>query len=40
MISDFLKNKGWMVQHIMAAGKAAEHPFTAPAKIINGELTY
>ena len=40
MISDFLKNKGWMVQHIMAPGKATEHPFTAPAKIINGELTY
>jgi uncharacterized protein (DUF488 family) len=40
MISDLLKVNGWIVQHIMDVGKAKEHPFTAPAKIINGELSY
>jgi uncharacterized protein (DUF488 family) len=32
LISDYLKNKGWKVMHIMAAGKLQEHPYTAPAK--------
>jgi uncharacterized protein (DUF488 family) len=40
MISDLLKVKGWIVYHIMDVGKANEHPFTAPAKIINGQLSY
>ena len=40
MISDFLKVKGWNVQHIMELGKAKEHPFTAPAKVVGGELVY
>lgn len=40
MISDMLKADAWQVLHIMSAGKATEHPFTAPAKVINGELTY
>ena len=40
MISDFLKVKGWQVQHIMEVGKTKEHPFTAPAKVVDGQLTY
>ncbi|MGI8635988.1 MAG: DUF488 domain-containing protein [Segetibacter sp.] len=40
MISDSLKVKGWTVLHIMALAKAEEHPYTAPAKIVHGTLTY
>lgn len=40
MISDYLKAEGWDVQHIMALGKSEEHPYTGPAKIKNGQLTY
>ena len=40
LISDYLKARGWKVWHIISAGKATEHPYTKPAKIINGALTY
>ncbi len=40
MVSDYLKVHGWKVMHIMAMGKEDEHPYTAPARIVNGELTY
>jgi uncharacterized protein (DUF488 family) len=40
MISDYLKAEGWKVMHIMAIGKETEHPYTAPAKIVDGCLTY
>ncbi len=40
MVSDYLKVHQWTVMHIMAVGKEEEHPYTAPAKIINGELSY
>ncbi|RYZ56769.1 MAG: DUF488 domain-containing protein [Chitinophagaceae bacterium] len=40
LISDLLKLTGWNVQHIMAIAKAKEHPFTAPAKVSNGHLSY
>jgi uncharacterized protein (DUF488 family) len=40
LISDQLKSEGWTVMHIMEAGKEKEHPYTAPAKIINGKLSY
>ena len=40
MVSDYLKVHGWKVMHIMGAGKDEEHPYTAPAKIVNGELSY
>lgn len=40
MISDYLKVKGWKVLHIMAVGKVQEHPYTQPAKIVNGNLSY
>lgn len=40
MISDYLKVRGWEVLHIMGENKVTEHPFTAPAKVENGELVY
>ena len=40
MMSDYLKAHGWQVMHIMNVAKAEEHPYTSPAKIINGELSY
>jgi uncharacterized protein (DUF488 family) len=40
MVSDYLKAGGWKVMHIMGISKAEEHPYTAPAKIENGRLTY
>jgi uncharacterized protein (DUF488 family) len=40
MVSDYLKVNGWKVMHIMGIDKATEHPYTAPARIVNGELNY
>ncbi len=40
MVSDYLKVRGWEVMHIMGIGKDEEHPYTAPARIINGALSY
>lgn len=40
MVSDYLKAHGWDVQHIMGVNKASEHPYTQPARIVAGELTY
>lgn len=40
MISDYLKVRGWNVLHIMGIGKIQEHPYTSPARIVNGELVY
>ncbi len=40
MVSDYLKVQGWKVMHIMNSDKAEEHPFTSPARVANGCLTY
>lgn len=40
MVADALKARGVRVLHIMGAGSVTEHPFTAPARIRNGQLTY
>ena len=40
LVSDYLKNQGWNVMHIMAVGKGQEHPYTSPARIVNNELVY
>lgn len=40
MVSDYLKAKGWHVWHIMAAGKAEEHPYTSPARILGNRVLY
>lgn len=40
MISDALKVQGWKVLHIMNDKTASEHPYTSPAKVVNGKLDY
>ena len=40
LISDYLKVRGWNVQHIMSEGKSKEHPYTSAARIADGELRY
>lgn len=40
MVSDYLKVHGWNVMHIMDVAKETEHPYTEPARIFNGELSY
>jgi uncharacterized protein (DUF488 family) len=40
MVSDYLKAEGWTVCHIMDIGKSTEHTYTAPAKIVDGRLSY
>ncbi|MFL5730447.1 MAG: DUF488 family protein [Cytophagaceae bacterium] len=40
MISDYLKSKGWTVLHIMDLHKVQEHPYTSPARVIQGTLDY
>ena len=40
MIADYLKLQGWKVMHIMDVAKAQEHPYTSPARIVDGELNY
>ena len=40
LISDYLKLTGWRVVHILSATKTEEHPFTQPAKIVEGRLSY
>lgn len=40
IVSDYLKANGWNVQHIMQIGKSNEHPYTQPARIVDGVLTY
>lgn len=40
LVSDVLKSLGLEVIHIMDRGKTVEHPYTAPARIVDGVLTY
>lgn len=40
LLSDYLKWKGWSVWHIMSKDKVTEHPYTKPARIVNGVLRY
>lgn len=40
MVSDYLKAKGWKVMHIMAVGKAEEHPYTSPARVVDDRVCY
>ena len=40
LVSDYLKVNGWTVMHIMGLGKSEEHPYTSPARIVNGHLVY
>jgi len=40
LISDYLKVHGIEVLHIIDQKKVEPHPFTSPARIVNGELNY
>ncbi|HEY8512687.1 MAG TPA: DUF488 domain-containing protein [Cyclobacteriaceae bacterium] len=40
LVSDYLKAKGWKVQHITAVDKAAEHPYTSAARVVGGRVYY
>lgn len=40
MVADALKARGVRVLHIMGPGSVVEHPWTAPARIVDGTLTY
>jgi uncharacterized protein (DUF488 family) len=40
LISDYLKVRDWSVLHIMDYSKATEHPFTSPARHVQGKLFY
>jgi uncharacterized protein (DUF488 family) len=40
LISDYLKVMGAEITHILAADKTEIHPFTPPAKIVEGKLSY
>lgn len=40
MVSDYLKAKGWTVLHIMTTGKTQDHTYTAPARIVDGNVFY
>ena len=40
LISDYLKARGVQVRHITDAGPASTHPFTRPAHVVDGRLSY
>lgn len=40
LVSDYLKARGWKVWHIMEGGRITEHPFTSPARAVQGDLFY
>lgn len=40
LVSDYLKQQGWKVLHIMGKGKSEEHPYTGPARIVENKLVY
>ena len=40
LIADDFKVRGWRVLHLMAPGRADEHPFTSAARVVDGRLDY
>ena len=40
LVSDYLKINGWEVIHIMDKGKGTVHPYTSPARPVQGDLFY
>jgi uncharacterized protein (DUF488 family) len=40
LISDYLKARGLQVLHILSRSATQEHPFTEPARIVEGRLVY
>ena len=40
LIADDFKARGWTVLHLMTPTRTEEHPFTKPARVVDGKLTY
>ena len=40
LVSDYLKWQGWEVYHILATNKDQLHPYTSPARVTAGQLSY
>jgi uncharacterized protein (DUF488 family) len=40
LVSDALKARGWRVLHVLDTSPAKEHPWTPPARIVQGRLDY
>jgi len=40
LISDYIKERGIEVMHILDANKTQLHPYTSAARIVNGKLSY
>lgn len=40
LIADDFKAEGWTVIHLLAPGRAEEHPYTSAARIVDGHLDY
>ena len=40
LVSDYLKVQGHRVVHIMPDGGSEEHPYSSPAKVLDGRLSY
>jgi len=40
LISDDFKARGWEVLHLMTPARTEAHPFTQPARVVDGELSY
>jgi uncharacterized protein (DUF488 family) len=40
LVSDYLKFRGWNVQHIMDKKKVTAHTYTSAARVIKGQLSY
>jgi uncharacterized protein (DUF488 family) len=40
LIADVLRLRGVQVIHVLDLGKTVEHPFTSPARVVEGQLTY
>ena len=40
LIADDFKARGWTVLHLLAPGRAEEHPYTSAARIVDGRLDY
>lgn len=40
LVSDYFKNAGWTVTHILSSEKGQEHPYTSAARMIDGRLSY
>ena len=40
LVADYLKAHGARVHHILGDEKVEEHPYTSPARIVEGKLTY